>query len=259
MARRLTTTHLTKNIFTNIMVLVPIAAVHFIKPLIFWNVCGTMLWVCFVRHLVVACSVLYLNTHRNNTFHRGWIGNEFCWVDQDHFQVLHNLTDTNFFTLYFMLLIMKKGLSWKDLHAKFLFFYFRGKVLRSKLKMRLLSLQQNWDLATILAHLCLRFVSSQQCDSTYTCHYEDTEGKSTLFREFLRPQSTDHTCLWYCTEDPKCEAVTHDRTRDICRFHFEADDIPCLQMLSVTGNSLWVITEYEHYNARCYEVIHIAT
>ena len=200
------------------------------------------------------------HTHRNNTFHRGWIGKECCSVDQDHSQVLHSSTDTKLYsTLYFMLLMMKKGLSWKDLHAKFLIFYFRGKVLRSKLKMRLRSLQQNWDLATILTHLCLRFAHSQQCDSTYTCHYEDTEGNSTLFREFLRPQSTDHTCLWYCTEDPKCEAVTHDRTRDICRFHFEADDIPCLQMLSVPGNSLWVITEYEHYNARCYEVIHIAT
>ena len=121
--------------------------------------------------------------------------------------------------------------------------------------MRIHSLQHIWNLANILANMCLRFTHSQQCHSTYTCHYEDTEGVSTLFREFPRLLSTNHTCLWYCTRDPNCEAVTHDRTLDICRFHFEADDISCLQMLSVPGKSLSVITEYEHHNARCSKVI----
>ena len=121
--------------------------------------------------------------------------------------------------------------------------------------MTIRSLQQIWNLVNILVHMCLRFAHSQECHSTYTCHYKDTEGVSTLFREFPRPLSTDHSCLWYCTRDPKCEAVTHDRTLDICRFHFEADNIPCLQMVSVSGKSLWVITEYEHHNAQCSKVI----
>ena len=120
--------------------------------------------------------------------------------------------------------------------------------------MKQLGLQHLWILVKILVHLCLRFVHSQQCHSTYTCHYEDTEGVSQIFREFPRPQSTDHTCLWYCKQDPKCEAVSHDRTLDKCRLHFEADDIPCLQMLTVPGKSLWVITEYAHHDARCFKV-----
>ena len=124
--------------------------------------------------------------------------------------------------------------------------------------MRIPSPQQLWNLANILAHMCMRFAHSQQCNSLYTCHYKDTEGVSTLFREFPRPLLTGHSCLWYCTRDPECDAVTHDRTQDICRFHFEADDLPCLQMVPVPGKSLWVITEYEHHNARCSKVINTA-
>ena len=121
--------------------------------------------------------------------------------------------------------------------------------------MRIRSLQQIWNLVNILVYIRLCFAHSQECHSTYTCHYKDTEGNSTLFREFPRPLSTDHTCLWYCKREPKCEAVSHDRTLDICRFHFEADDIPCLQMVSAPEKSMWVITEFEHHNARCSKVI----
>ena len=80
------------------------------------------------------------------------------------------------------------------------------------------------------------------------------EGVTPLYHQIQRPGR--HSCLWYCTQDPNCEAVTHDRTLDICRFHFEADDVPCLQMVPDPDKSLWVITEYDHLNARCYKVSH---
>ena len=112
----------------------------------------------------------------------------------------------------------------------------------------------------ILIQLYDVFVRAHLCKSTYSCLYANTEGASPIYQEFKRPGR--HSCLWFCMQDPSCEAVTHDQNLDICRFHFEADDIPCLQMVPTSGMSLWVITEYSHHNARCYmvtymEIVHI--
>ena len=91
-------------------------------------------------------------------------------------------------------------------------------------------------------------VHAQQSNSTFICQYANIEGISPLYQEFQRPGHLP--CLWYCTQNPYCEAVTHDFTLDICRFHFEAD-VSCLQMTSASSKSLWIISEYDHHNAHC--------
>ena len=107
---------------------------------------------------------------------------------------------------------------------------------------------------TNLVQLGAISVRAQQCNSTYTSHYANTEGVSRLYWEFPRP--SHHSCLTYCAQDPNCEVVTHDKFLDNCRFHFEADDIPCLQIISAPGKSLWVITEFNHHGARHYNVLY---
>ena len=102
---------------------------------------------------------------------------------------------------------------------------------------------------TILAHHVVIYVCAQQCDRAYNCYYADTEGVSPLNHEFQR--AGHHSCLWHCTQDPNCKAVTQDLTRDTCQLHFEANNIACLQMLLSPGKSLWVVTEYENYFSGC--------
>ena len=111
------------------------------------------------------------------------------------------------------------------------------------------------DMLITLIQLGAISVSAQHCNSTLICRYANVEGVSPLFREFPRPGH--HSCLWHCTHDTNCEAVTHDRTLDICRFHFGADGIACMQILPASGKSLGIITEYDHNNARCYKVTYL--
>ena len=109
-------------------------------------------------------------------------------------------------------------------------------------------------LMTILAKLCTVFVHSQQCSSKHTCHFSNTEGVSPLFREFQRSQSAYTSCLTYCTQDLGCIAVTHDHDMDICRFHYEADNIACLDMTPSSHKSLWIIPKCEQNGAQCCKV-----
>ena len=106
----------------------------------------------------------------------------------------------------------------------------------------------------IVAQLGSVFVRRQQCSSIHTCHYENTKAVSPLFLEFRRPKSAYTSCLWYCTRDPSCRAVTHDPTVDICRFHYEADDINCLEMVPASGKLLWVIPDCDPKGDRCCKV-----
>ena len=108
---------------------------------------------------------------------------------------------------------------------------------------------------TILIQFGAITVCAQQCNSTNACHYANTEGVSPLFLEFQRPGH--HTCLANCKQEPKCQAVTHDPILDICRLHFEADNIACLQMVPSPGKSLWVINEYTLDHFRCYTVTYL--
>ena len=111
------------------------------------------------------------------------------------------------------------------------------------------------DTLTILVQICAITVSAQQCNSINTCHHANTEGVSPIFQEFQRPEH--HSCISYCTQDPHCKAVTRDPTLDICRLHFEADNIACLQVVPAPGKSIWVINEYTHHHSRCYMVTYI--
>ena len=119
----------------------------------------------------------------------------------------------------------------------------------TSVKMDSYSLRLMINIMTFVVPFGAFLARAQECNSAYTCHYADVESVSPLFREFQRPGH--HSCLTYCTQDPNCVAVTLDRTLDICRLHFEADDIACMQIVSAPGKSLWVIN---HQDDSCYKV-----
>ena len=132
-------------------------------------------------------------------------------------------------------------------------FYFQFHIFF--LKMGIYFHRNMLDVLTILVQLSAIAASTHECYSAHTCHHVDMEGISPFFREFQRPGQ--YSCLAYCIQDPNCAAVTHDPTLDICRLHFEADDIACLQLLPATRKSLWIINEYTHHHSRCYVVTNL--
>ena len=126
--------------------------------------------------------------------------------------------------------------------------------LRAFIMARICHLQHVLRMVTIVAYFGTVFVCGQQCSSTHTCHYENTESLSTLFLEFHQTKTAHISCLSHCTREPSCRAVTHDPAADICRLHYEADNIACLQMAPAFGKSLWVIPACDPSNVQCCKV-----